>query len=101
MATEIILIAQCTNRQKCTVTGRVASITLPASSAQPSVTAVLRDSSGTLIITWLGRKDIGGLHVDAHLEVTGIVSQGSGHPQMINPRYSVIPTPATAVEQRG
>lgn len=83
-------VAKCVDRTTSTVRGRVASLTYSPHSKSPAVKAALRDETGTLLVTWLGRKTLGGVNVGDILEVTGMVSSGSGHPQMINPRYQVI-----------
>ncbi|MCS4484432.1 hypothetical protein NXS08_02880 [Gleimia sp. 6138-11-ORH1] len=83
-------VAKCIDRATQTVRGKVVSITYPASETSPAVKVALRDKTGTLLISWLGRKTLGGVNVGDILEVTGIVSTGSGHPQMLNPRYQVL-----------
>lgn len=101
MPTAVTLIKQCTDRQRQTIRGRVVSLTLPPASTSPAVKATLRDETGTMIVTWLGRREVGGLNVGAELEITGVVSLKTGYPQMINPRYHVIPTESTQQKQRG
>ncbi|EEH63443.1 nucleic acid-binding domain protein [Gleimia coleocanis DSM 15436] len=85
-----IKISKCADRSICTVEARVASITFSARSESPYVKATLRDDSGSLLITWLGRKVIGGVAVGETIQVTGMVSLGTGYPQMINPRYQLL-----------
>lgn len=83
-------VAKCVDRATVTVRGRVASLTYPPVQKTAAVKASLRDETGTLLVTWLGRRTLGGVNVGDLLEVTGLVSCGSGHPKMINPRYQVL-----------
>lgn len=83
-------IAKCTDRQRATLRGRIAVLTLRPRSGTPWLEAELNDGSGTITLIWMGRREIPGLVAGRELEVTGRVSWVDGRRRMYNPYYELL-----------
>ncbi|MDO5729910.1 MAG: OB-fold nucleic acid binding domain-containing protein [Actinomycetaceae bacterium] len=77
-------------RERTTVTGRVVAITYPSRRATACLQAHLQDESGTLIVSWSGRRDIPGIRVGQTLTVTGVIGMRDSQHHMYNPHYEIV-----------
>lgn len=83
-------ISQLEPRTRAVVRGRIVSMTYPSEKTIPQIRVNLRDESGTLIVNWLGRRDIPGVQVGDEIIVEGIVSWQESELIMSNPSYQII-----------
>ena len=88
-ASGAMTIADCADRQRATLRGRIAVLTLRPRSGTPWLEAEFTDGSGTLTLIWMGRRDIPGVTAGRDLEVTGRVSWVDGRRRMYNPYYQL------------
>lgn len=77
-------------RQRATVTGRVVAITYPSRRATACLQAHVQDDTGTLIVSWSGRRDIPGIRVGQTLTVTGVIGMRDAQYHMYNPDYQIV-----------
>lgn len=77
-------------RERTTVTGRIVAITYPSKRATATIEAHIQDETGTLIVSWSGRRDIPGIRVGQMLSVEGVTSLVDSQPHMFNPRYEIL-----------
>ncbi|MEZ5090494.1 MAG: OB-fold nucleic acid binding domain-containing protein [Micropruina sp.] len=82
-------IADVADRERATLRGRIAVLTLRPRSGTPWLEAEFTDGSGTLTLIWMGRRDIPGVTAGRELEVTGRVSWVDGRRRMYNPYYQL------------
>ncbi len=83
-------VAECTDRQRATLRGRIAVLTLRPRSGTPWLEAELEDGSGSITLIWMGRREIPGLTAGRELKVTGRVSWVDGRRRMYNPYYELL-----------
>lgn len=86
----------CCAGQMVTISGILRSVTLRPVAGVPAVEAELYDGSGTVVLTWLGRRRIHGIEPGRTLSVTGRVNDREGHRTIFNPRYALRPASAPA-----
>ena len=84
-----VTIAEAPDREPCTVTGTVRTVTLRPRGGVPALEAELYDGTGTIILLWLGRRRIAGIHPGRNLSVTARISEQGGNRVMFNPRYTL------------
>ncbi len=83
-------VAECVDRQRATLRGRIAVLTLRPRSGTPWLEAELTDGSGTITLIWMGRREIPGLVAGRELRVSGRVSWVDGRRRMYNPYYELL-----------
>lgn len=86
-------IGDLTDRQIATVTGTVRAVTLRPRSTVPALVVEIFDGSQSLVLVWLGRRQIRGIEPGAYLQATGRVCVREGVPTMFNPSYELRPQP--------
>ncbi len=79
-------------RQLACVEATVVALTYPAPQASPQVVAHLRDATGTLLVTWMGRTQVPGVNVGDDIRVQAVVAMRQGRATMLNPRYRLVRT---------
>ena len=89
-ASGALTIAECVDRQRATLRGRIAVLTLRPRSGTPWLEAELNDGSGSITLIWMGRREIPGLIAGRELKVTGRVSWVDGRRRMYNPYYELL-----------
>ncbi|MFT4226064.1 OB-fold nucleic acid binding domain-containing protein [Micropruina sp.] len=89
-ASGAMTIADCADRQRATLRGRIAVLTLRPRSGTPWLEAELTDGSGSITLIWMGRREIPGLIAGRELKVTGRVSWVDGRRRMYNPYYELL-----------
>lgn len=67
--------------------GVVKSVSLRPEGATPVFQADVFDGSGTLVVSWLGRRSIRGITPGRHIDITGRVTEMDGKRTICNPEY--------------
>jgi RecG-like helicase len=83
-------VTQCQNRKQVTVAGTVRSLTLRPRAGTPTLEVELYDGSGTVTLTWLGRREIAGVTPGRQLTATGRITTSAGRRVIFNPRYELV-----------
>ena len=83
-------VADCHDRQRATLQGRISVLTLRPRSGTPWLEAEFSDGSGTVSLIWMGRREIPGVIAGRELRVTGRVSWVDGRRRMYNPEYELL-----------
>jgi hypothetical protein len=84
-------VAHCQARERAVVVGSVESVGIAPRAGAPSLEAELYDGSETLLVVWLGRRRIAGIHPGVQLVVRGRIGLADGHKVMFNPDYELVP----------
>ena len=79
------------DRQIATVSGTIRAVTLRPRSTVPALVVELYDGSQTLVLVWLGRRQIRGIEPGAYVRATGRVCIREGVPTIFNPAYELLP----------
>lgn len=82
------------DRQIATVSGTIRAVTLRPRSTVPALVVELYDGSQTLVLVWLGRRQIRGIEPGAYVRATGRVCNREGVPTIFNPAYELLPRTA-------
>ena len=80
-------------RSRARVSGVVRSVTFRPREGVPAVEAELYDGSGTLVLVWLGRREIAGVVPGRRLKAEGLVCMVDGRRTVFNPGYELRPRP--------
>ncbi|HMC53145.1 MAG TPA: OB-fold nucleic acid binding domain-containing protein, partial [Acidimicrobiales bacterium] len=86
-------IGQVQWRQRARVGGRVRSIRVQPWAGVPSLECTMVDSTGRLVLVFLGRRQVAGVEPGARLIAEGTVGEHSGRLAILNPDYELIPEP--------
>ena len=89
-------IRTCEDRQQVSLTGTISSVTLTPRAGHPALEVELRDGSGTVTLVWLGRRQIAGVDPGRTIKIWGRISCHEGRRLVYNPRYELLPTPASS-----
>jgi len=77
-------------RRRATVSGTLRAVTLRPQGGVPALEAELSDGTGSLVLVWLGRREIAGIEAGAALRVDGFVACTEGRKVLYNPRYELV-----------
>ncbi|WP_029287746.1 OB-fold nucleic acid binding domain-containing protein [Cellulomonas sp. HZM] len=80
-------------RARARVSGVVRSVTFRPREGVPALEAELYDGSGTLVLVWLGRREIAGIVPGRRLKAEGLVCLVDGRRTVFNPGYELRPRP--------
>jgi hypothetical protein len=80
-------------RSRARVSGVVRSVTFRPREGVPALEAELYDGSGTLVLVWLGRREIAGVVPGRRLKAEGLVCMVDGRRTVFNPGYALRPRP--------
>jgi len=83
-------VARCQQREVVTVLGTVRSMTLRPLAGTPTLEVELYDGSGTVMLTWLGRREIAGIQPGRQLRATGRITTDGAQRVIFNPRYELV-----------
>ena len=90
-------IARIAPRQQAKVAGRVRSIQVQLRSRIPTLEWTIIDTAGdTLMVVFLGRRQIAGIQPGTDVCVEATVAACSGGLSMLNPIYEILPPAPTA-----
>ncbi|MDM7831373.1 OB-fold nucleic acid binding domain-containing protein [Cellulomonas edaphi] len=80
-------------RSRARVSGVIRSVTFRPREGVPALEAELYDGSGTLVLVWLGRREIAGVVPGRRLKAEGLVCLVDGRRTVFNPGYELRPRP--------
>jgi len=86
----LTLISQLRQRQTAKVAGRVRSVRVQPLAGVPTLECTLTDSTGRLLVTFLGRRRVPGVEPGTRLVVEGMVGTHRGQPTILNPIYEIV-----------
>jgi hypothetical protein len=85
-------IGECRWRERVRVVGRIRALRVqPWEGGATTLEATLVDDTGGIMIAFLGRQQIGGIKLGAHLEAEGVVIESRGQLALLNPSYTLLP----------
>lgn len=71
--------------------GTLRTLTLRPRGGVPALEAELADGTGSIVLVWLGRRQITGINAGCTLRVQGRIGLHDGARTMYNPRYELLP----------
>jgi hypothetical protein len=84
-------------RQRVRVRGRIRALRVqPWEGGVATLECTLVDDTGGLVVIFMGRRKLGGVKLGAHMEVEGRVLESRGKLAIMNPAYTLLPTPTGA-----
>ncbi len=89
-------ISDSRHRDIVDIAGTLRTVTLRPRGSTPTMEAELWDGTGTVVLVWLGRRDIAGIEPGRRLVVHGRMTTLKGERAIYNPRYEL--QPATVSE---
>lgn len=84
-------VANCQRGQLTTVTGRLKSVVYLPEGNAPTLEAELFDGSGSVVLIWLGRRQIPGIEPGRTLTARGRIADNAGRSVIYNPWYELSP----------
>jgi hypothetical protein len=85
------LIADSVDRTPVRLRGTLKTVTLRPRGGVPALEAELFDGSDSIVLVWLGRREIAAISPGRSLEVEGRIGQHGGDRIIYNPRYTLLP----------
>jgi len=79
------------DRSRVTVAGTLRNVTVRPRAGVPALEAEIYDGSGTVVLTFLGRRRIPGIEPGRSVIAHGLVTENAGHRMIYNPRYELRP----------
>ncbi|MCX9190728.1 DNA-binding protein [Carbonactinospora thermoautotrophica] len=84
-------VVACPDRERVRVAGTLRTVTLRPRAGVPALEAELFDGSGTVMLVWLGRRQIAGIEPGRQLIVEGRIANIAGMRMIFNPKYELRP----------
>lgn len=84
-------VSQCHRGKVMTVTGRLRAVVYLPQGSVPTLEAELYDGSGSVVLVWLGRRQITGIEPGRTLTARGRIAENQGRSVMYNPWYELSP----------
>jgi hypothetical protein len=84
-------VANVVYRQRARVAGRVRSIRVQPWAGVATLECTLVDSTGGIVLVFLGRKHVAGLATGVRLVAEGMVGDHGGRLAILNPEYRILP----------
>ncbi len=81
--------SELTGRRRVRLAGSLRSVTLRPRAGVPALEAELFDGTGSVVLIWLGRREIVGIDAGRQVRVEGLVSCSEGRKVMYNPTYEL------------
>lgn len=82
-------------RERVRLAGSLQAVTLRPRAGVPALEAELSDGTGSVVLIWLGRREISGVEPGRWLRAEGLVAWIDGRRVMYNPRYELLHGPAS------
>lgn len=89
---DVLPISEAEPRQRIRVAGVVRNIRINPEEGR-SVEVTITDGSGSLVIRWLGRSSLQGVHLGGGIIAEGTIGESEGRRTILNPEYELIPGP--------
>jgi RecG-like helicase len=83
-------IAEAQARTTVTITGQVVRMQSRPASDLPTMVISIKDSTGTAIATWSGRRSMGGIALGRRIVITGVATHTTGLLTFVNPEYQLL-----------
>ena len=87
---ESIPIAGMRLRRRGTVEGRVRTVRVHSLRAVPTLELVLEDQSGSILVVFFGRRELGGVEPGTRLRARGVAAEHRGRLALLNPGYELL-----------
>lgn len=84
------LIVECADRDAVRLRGTLRTVTLRPRGGVPALEAELFDGSDSLMLVWLGRREIAAITPGRSLEVEGRIGRQGPDRVIYNPRYTLL-----------
>lgn len=84
-------VRNCHRGKVMTVTGRLRSVVYLPQGSVPTLEAELNDGSGSVVLVWLGRRQITGIEPGRTLTARGRIAEQQGRRIIYNPWYELSP----------
>jgi hypothetical protein len=85
------LISEAPDRELVRLRGTLSTVTLRPRGGVPALEAELFDGSGSIVLVWLGRRQIAAINPGRSMEVVGRIGVHGGDRIIYNPRYELLP----------
>jgi hypothetical protein len=85
------LIADSDDRLPVRLRGTLKTVTLRPRGGVPALEAELFDGSDSIVLVWLGRREIAAITPGRSVEVEGRIGRHGGDRIIYNPRYTLLP----------
>ena len=85
-------VRDCADRRRAVVAGTVRTVTLQPRAGSPALEAELFDGSDSLMLVWLGRREIAAISPGRAIEVQGRIGTHGDDRVIYNPRYTLMPS---------
>ena len=83
-------IAEVRFRERARVAGRVRSVRIQPWAGVATLECTLVDETGGLLLLFLGRRQVAGIHCGTRLVVEGMVGERNGNFAILNPHYDFL-----------
>jgi RecG-like helicase len=83
-------IAEAQARTTVTITGQVIRMQSRPASDLPTMVISIKDSTGTAMATWTGRRSMGGIALGRRIVITGVATHTTGLLTFVNPEYQLL-----------
>jgi hypothetical protein len=87
----LVAIDQAPDRTRVKLSGSLRTVTLRPRGGVPALEAELFDGSDSLMLVWLGRREIAAISPGRSVEVSGRIGRHGGDRVIYNPRYTLLP----------
>lgn len=79
-------------RQEVTLEGHLDALSYHSDGPTRGLTAEFSDGTGSILLVWLGRRAVPGMHPGRRLQVIGRITFIDRRQVMYNPRYTLYPS---------
>ncbi len=83
-------IADAVSRSNVTIAGQIVRMQFRPTSELPTMIISIRDTTGTAISSWTGRRELGGIALGRKIKITGVGTDTSGLLTFVNPEYELL-----------
>jgi hypothetical protein len=90
MTARAVPIAETELRAPVVVSGRITSVRVQPRAGVPTLDATIDDDTGQLVVTFLGRRHIGGIEPGRRIVDEGVIGASRGRARMLNPVYRLL-----------
>jgi hypothetical protein len=90
-------IAEIHPREPTSFAGRVRAMRIQPWGGNPALECVVADETGSIVVVFFGRRELGGVRLGTLLRVEGVVGEHRGTRSILNPIYTILATPAAPV----
>jgi hypothetical protein len=90
-------IGECRWRERVQVEGRIRALRVqPWEGGVATLEVTVVDDTGGLVAIFMGRQQLAGVRLGAHIELEGMVVESRGQLAIMNPRYTLLPHQSVA-----